>query len=207
MSARRGLNRARVSRRVRGRRNEVRISGAVLRNVHIKINGDRNRVVIAPNARLSNLVLELSGDDHEVMIGSHVRIHRGAIRLFDTGSTVSIGERSTIYEASLGVTEGGKITLGYDCLLAEGVDLRNGDSHSIIDVESGKRINAAEDVVVGDHVWLGARVIVLKGSRIGDHTVIGAGSIVTGPIDANVVAVGAPAREVLSGTDWRRERL
>lgn len=47
---------------------------------------------------------------------------------------------------------------------------------------------------IGKNCWLGAGVIVLPGVTIGDNTVIGAGSIVTRDIPANVVAVGNPCR-------------
>lgn len=49
---------------------------------------------------------------------------------------------------------------------------------------------------IGRNCWLGAGVIVLPGVTIGDNTVIGAGSIVTRDIPANVVAVGNPCRVV-----------
>ncbi len=49
-------------------------------------------------------------------------------------------------------------------------------------------------VRIGKNCWLGAGVIVMPGVTIGDNTVIGAGSIVTRDIPANVVAVGNPCR-------------
>ena len=47
---------------------------------------------------------------------------------------------------------------------------------------------------IGKNCWLGAGVIVLPGVTIGDNSVIGAGSVVTKDIPANVVAVGNPCR-------------
>ena len=49
-------------------------------------------------------------------------------------------------------------------------------------------------VRIGRNCWLGAGVVVLPGVSIGDNTVIGAGSVVTRDIPANVVAVGSPCR-------------
>lgn len=49
-------------------------------------------------------------------------------------------------------------------------------------------------VHIGKNCWLGAGVIVLPGVSIGDNTVVGAGSVVTKDIPANVVAVGSPCR-------------
>ena len=51
-----------------------------------------------------------------------------------------------------------------------------------------------KSVHIGDGVWLGANVIVLPGVTIGENTTIGAGSIVTRDIPANVVAYGNPCR-------------
>lgn len=49
-------------------------------------------------------------------------------------------------------------------------------------------------VVIGRNCWIGAGAILLPGVHIGDGTVIGAGSVVTKDIPANVVAVGNPCR-------------
>ena len=54
----------------------------------------------------------------------------------------------------------------------------------------------AHPITVGDNVWLGGNVIVLPGITIGNNSVVGAGSVVTGNIPANVVAVGNPCRIV-----------
>lgn len=50
------------------------------------------------------------------------------------------------------------------------------------------------DIHIGRNCWLGAGVIVLPGVTIGDHTVVGAGSVVTKDLPANVVAVDNPCR-------------
>lgn len=50
------------------------------------------------------------------------------------------------------------------------------------------------DVHIGNNVWLGANVVIVPGVTIGDNSVIGAGSVVTKDIPANVVAVGNPCR-------------
>lgn len=58
--------------------------------------------------------------------------------------------------------------------------------------EKGYQYNAP--VRIGKNCWLGAGVIVVPGVTIGDHAVIGAGSVVTKDIPPNVLAVGAPCR-------------
>lgn len=60
-------------------------------------------------------------------------------------------------------------------------------------------------VRIGKNCWLGANVTVLPGVTIGDNSVIGAGSVVTKDIPANVVAVGTPCRVVRPITDEDRK--
>jgi len=60
-------------------------------------------------------------------------------------------------------------------------------------------------VHIGKNCWLGAGVIVLPGVTIGDNTVIGAGSVVTKDIPANVVAVGNPCKVLREINEHDRE--
>ena len=56
--------------------------------------------------------------------------------------------------------------------------------------------SATAPVVIGDDVWIGGRSVILPGVTIGNGTTIGAGSVVTHSIPANVVAVGNPCRVI-----------
>ena len=62
------------------------------------------------------------------------------------------------------------------------------------DPRSGK----PKDVIIGDNVWLGVNVVVLKGVTIGDNTLIGANSLVTTNVPANVIAAGNPCKAIKS---------
>ena len=57
---------------------------------------------------------------------------------------------------------------------------------------------SAEPISIGRNVWLGGGVVVCPGVTIGDDTVVGAGSVVTSDLPAEVLAVGNPARVVRS---------
>ncbi|NLS11967.1 sugar O-acetyltransferase [Vibrio sp. SM6] len=66
-------------------------------------------------------------------------------------------------------------------------------------VEVEPRINGVEfgkTITVGNNVWIGGGVIICPGVNIGDNSVIGAGSVVTKDIPANVVAAGNPCRVI-----------
>jgi acetyltransferase-like isoleucine patch superfamily enzyme len=78
--------------------------------------------------------------------------------------------------------------------------------HSILDA-SGERTNPAADVSIGAHVWVGQRAMILKGAKIGDNCVVGAGAIVVGTIPANSLCVGVPAKTIRSGVSWRHDLI
>ena len=206
MTARPMVNAMMCRRRIRGPDHVIDAREAVLRRVTFDLRGRANRINIAPQARLSNVTIRMEGEGHSLTIGRDVRIHTGRFAFFDDGCSIRIDERTTIYDASFGITEAGRISVGCDCLISFEVDIRNGDSHSIVDSATGKRINPAANVDIGDHVWLGARTMMLKGATIGANSVVGAASLVSGAIPANCVAAGVPARVVAEGTDWRRDR-
>ena len=54
----------------------------------------------------------------------------------------------------------------------------------------------ARPITIGNNVWIGGHVVLLPGVSIGDNTTIGAGSVVTKNIPANVLAVGNPCRVI-----------
>lgn len=67
-------------------------------------------------------------------------------------------------------------------------------------------INSEGKVVIGNNVYFGTNVIILKGVTIGDNSIIGAGSIVNRSIPANSVATGNPCRVVCSLDEYYEKR-
>ena len=104
-----------------------------------------------------------------------------------------------------GLREPYQLIVGKDCMFAGEVWLSVTDWHPIYDLDTGKRVNAGGDIIIGDHVWLGAQSKVLKGVHIGQGSVIGTGSIVTDNIPENCLAVGVPAKVVRERIYWTRE--
>ena len=90
-------------------------------------------------------------------------------------------------------TINGKITIGKGCQFANGVALitTNHDPYCIEKHVEGK------DIAIGDYCWLGRNVTVLPGVILGEHTVVGAGAIVTHSFpEGYLVLAGNPAREI-----------
>ena len=80
-----------------------------------------------------------------------------------------------------------------------GNNVRCGANTYIADTDAhtdDPRAGRNREVVIGDNVWLGMNVVVLKGVHIGENSVIGANSVVTKDIPENVVAVGNPCKVI-----------
>ncbi|MBK7821227.1 MAG: sugar O-acetyltransferase [Tessaracoccus sp.] len=112
----------------------------------------------------------------------------------DYGENISIGERVFV-NYNLMALDVAAITIGDDCQLGPNVQLLT-PTHPIAPTPRRDKLEAALPITLGANVWLGGGVIVCPGVTIGDNSVIGAGSVVTRDIPANVVAVGNPARVV-----------
>lgn len=87
----------------------------------------------------------------------------------------------------------GGITIGEHCFIGPNCGLYTG-IHPTIANERNQGLERALPITIGDHCWLGGDVTVLPGVSIGENTIIGAGSVVTKDIPANVIAVGNPCR-------------
>lgn len=90
------------------------------------------------------------------------------------------------------------IKIGDDFLCGHGVEIMDADFHDVDPVSRHKSVGRCAAVEIGNNVWLGARVVVLKGVRIGDHSVIAPGSVVTKDVPSRVIAGGIPAKVIRS---------
>ena len=110
-----------------------------------------------------------------------------------SGAILEIGDNGFINE---GVT----ICASLSILIGDNVKI--GDNSYIYDTDfhpiSPAEATVQSPVIIGNNVWIGANAMILAGAQIGDHAVVGAGSVVKGPIPARSIAVGNPAKVVKS---------
>ena len=90
------------------------------------------------------------------------------------------------------------ISLGEGVVIGPDVVICDSDSHRL-----GGGDNPDGAIVLEDHVWIGARVMILKGVTIGEGAVIAAGSIVVKDIPARSLAAGVPAKVVRQDIEWK----
>lgn len=129
--------------------------------------------------------------------------HPVILRTLREGAAIEIGDHSGL--SGVTVCAARRVTVGKRVLIGADVLISDTDFHPIDTVPrryEGLPAGAEDDAVtIEDDVFIGARSVVLAGSRIGAGSVIGAGSIVSGEIPPRVVAVGNPCRAIrgLSG--------
>lgn len=169
--------------------------------------GNNNKLIIRDGAHINNCKIKFSEDNSVIVISDNCRVSIN-VHINANGGKIEIGEDTTMARVLMVCQEkGARIIIGKDCMFSSEVFIRTSDSHSIIDIESNKRINPPKDVIIEDHVWVGQTVKINKGVKINKNSIIANGSIVTGDVPSNTVFGGNPARMIKSGISWERELI
>jgi acetyltransferase-like isoleucine patch superfamily enzyme len=188
------------------KQNIINYKGTFLKKTSIKIKGVHNTVNIAPKDSLMNCMIYIAGNNCKITIEKNCTLKNVQLWIEDDGGEIIIENRTTMEGGHIAATEGESIVIGTDCMFSNKIEIRSGDSHSIYQKDSSLRINPAKGVRIGNHVWLGADVKVLKGSVIHDGAIIGTGSIVTGVVKEHSIYAGNPAKLLKENVNWKRER-
>jgi len=199
-----------VRKRIFGQRNTIRYRNVQMHAVTFDIEGNDNQINIGEDCVLNNVTFYIRGHGHRISIAPWCRFNRSAvIWIEDDHCTLNIGEHSSFESVEIALTEpGSSIEIGDDCMFAYNIEVRCGDSHAILSAQTGQRLNYAEDIKIGDHVWVATRCTILKGVHIARDSVVASSAVVTRPFDkAGIVIAGNPAKQVKDGITWSRERI
>ena len=110
-------------------------------------------------------------------------------------------------DTRLYVVDGSSLKISDKCMLSDHIEIRTTDNHAIYDINSSRRLNYEQNVYLHESVWVGTRVIILKGVEIPEGCIIGAGSVVTKSHDTSYsVLAGNPAKMVRENTKWTMSR-
>lgn len=88
------------------------------------------------------------------------------------------------------------VRIGKNCVIAAGVNIIDSNGHELISTNRTAGRDEPEPIEIGENVWIGMNAIVLKGTRVGNNSVIGANSVVSGNFPENSLIIGNPARLV-----------
>ena len=193
---------------IKTRGNSVVYNNTYLTNCTIRMSGENNRIVFNGTNYFKRCKFYITGNNNQIIIKDKVCGYDATFIIEDSNGSIEVGYK-TLFAGKIEIasTEGADISIGEQCLFSSEIDIRNGDSHSIFD-QNGSRINKAEDICIGDHVWVGHRAMILKGVVILNHSVVGAGAIVTSKFARpNVVLAGSPAKIIKEKICWKHEKM
>jgi len=120
------------------------------------------------------------------------------ISTLTNNAEIHIGNRVGFSGVRIGCFK--EITIGDDCVIGANVLITDSDWHPL-DPDKRKEFGSSPaiksiPVNIGNNVFIGVNSMILKGSEIGDNSIIGAGSVVSGVIPPNVIAAGNPCKVV-----------
>ncbi len=200
-----------ITKSIKGSGNKLEFDPSVLFvDCKITINGNNNEVIIKDTCMLVNVAFTITGNNNKIVIERNVSYAEGgACWIEDEHCEIHVGENTSFISTDIAVTEPfSKVIIGNNCLFAFDVDIRTGDSHSILDLHTRKRINYAQDVVIGNHVWVGAHVSILKGTNIADDCIVATRALVTKKFEKEHVLIGgSPAVIIKEDVTWEQERI
>lgn len=193
---------------VKGKSNlKILWGGVFAKHTCIKNDGKNNKLIIGEGCRIFNSQIKLIGENNTVYI-EHDCVLKDVSIWVSGGGIVRIGHNTHFTgKTHIACIEGKTVEIGERCLFSDSITFRTGDSHSILD-KNGVRINRAKDITIGDHVWIGQQVTVLKGAAVGAESIIGTGSLLTGKeYESNSIIAGSPAQVIKQQVTWDHRTL
>ena len=140
----------------------------------------------------------------KLTIGNHVRINSGVmanpiggspctILTVQPGAKLEIGDGAGLSNCAIFASE--SISIGRDVLIGAGAKIYDTDFHPVsFEARKAGAAPKHSPIVIEDGAFIGAQSIILKGVRIGQRSVIGAGSVVTKAVPGGEVWAGNPAK-------------
>lgn len=128
-------------------------------------------------------------DDFKFFTGCHIAVNKGA--------TLELGSGYANTDVSIDCFK--NIRIGNEVIISKGVIIRDSDNHDIL----YNGYEKSKPIIIGDHVWIGMRAIILKGVRIGDGSIIAAGAVVNKDIPRNCMVAGVPAKIIKENITWK----
>lgn len=169
--------------------------------IHTKLLSHKKGVIIGN----SSIVYHKCGIDcysisckcGEVIIGKHCKIGRSPIKyhgsmpfhtrlLSDGAGKIVVGDNCRINGAYIHAEK--SIVIGSNCVIASGVNIIDSNGHQVKSFDRTSGRDEPKEIVIGNNVWICMNATILKGSVIGDNSIITAGSVIQGIIPPNSIA-------------------
>lgn len=136
---------------------------------------------------------------HQISIGDNCNLEHGIYFKFDgiwkPGPSIII-QNNVFIGMGCEFNIRKKIVVGDNSLIASGCKFIDRDHGIALGELIGKQHGPEQEIIIGNDVWLGCNVVVLKGVNIADGAVVAAGAVVTKSIPSNEIWGGVPAKKI-----------
>lgn len=180
----------------------IKSSIIIRKNANIKMKG---RLTIGnsdkKSAQISLQKVNLYfGYNSSILLGKSISIGPGINIIVKDNAILKVGD-GTYFTSDLHLEVINLIDIGSDCAISWGVTIIDEDHHQVLPEKLNDQ--RLKNVKIGNHVWIGCNVTILRGTQIGNNCIIAAGSIVKGVFPDNVLIGGNPARILKESINWK----
>jgi len=183
------------------KQNHLIVTKSTIQKSLIVIEGVNNEI-IANEAFIASCNISINGKNNKIILKDGVKLRKGIINIRGSNCNIIIGENTSFGQVRMiNVGKNNDVIIGRDCLFADHIEIWASDTHSIYD-KYGNFINPEKPIIIGNNVWIGSYVKILKGITIGDNTIVGLNSFVTKNIESGILCAGNPLRVLRSEVSW-----
>ena len=141
----------------------------------------------------TNLKIDAGG---EIVVKGIFSFHTGGVINIVKGAKLELGSGYAANDVD--ITCFNSIKIGDFVAISKGVAICDSNEH-IIKGMTGER---PKSIVVGEHVGIGMRAMILTGVTVGDGSIIGAGAVVVRDVPPKSFVAGVPARVIKENVEW-----
>lgn len=193
--------------KISGINNRIISTKNLFRKCSISVKGNNNFIDFGSDNYFINSKFTIYGNGNKIIIGKKIRMYNNTnIVIEGSNNKVIIDDECTFHGKILlaSLEEDNTLKISEKCMFSGEIEIRTGDSHDILDKETGKKINFAKNIEIDKHVWIGSKVTILKGVKISEDSIVSANAVVTKEIkESNVIIGGIPAKIIKRGINWK----
>jgi len=142
-------------------------------------------------------------ENSKIIIGGNVTLSHGSlIRVGENAILEFVGTSITNINLTIDCKQ--LIRIGNDTMVGSDVIIYDSDFHPTA-YSNKEFVTHTSPVFIGDHVWIGTRAMIMKGSNIGMGSIIGANAYFTSQVHANTLVACTPSRVILKDVRWARD--
>lgn len=178
--------------------------------------------------KMSNSKIIFKGENNILCIEEGVTIENSTIIFYGSNSIVYLSKSKQVYYLDASVNNNSVLFIGKDnyfngvihliasdqknIIIGENgmfsfnIQVRVSDGHAIYDTNTHDLINTAKSIYIGDHCWIGFGSVILKGTKMGSGSIVGASSVVANKIlYSNASFGGNPVRMISKNIFFTKE--